>query len=186
DEPARVGLPLWRAESRQGRDEDDAVDRFHARREPLALRRRLDHAETVAEPGPSPRAASTNVPVPYVALASPGAKHPCPKRAACWSPATPAIGTRAPRSTASPITPDEPTTSGSTARSTPNRPSSSSSQAPAARSRSIVREAFVTSVTCAPPAVSFQTSQESIVPNASSRAGSSVRARIHSSFVAEK
>src|SRR6188472_1660441 len=91
-------------------------------------------------PASSPRATRTNVPVPYVALASPGVKHPCPKSAACWSPAIPAIGTRAPRSVASPITAEERTTSGSTARSTPNSSSSSSSQAPAARSRSIVRD----------------------------------------------
>jgi hypothetical protein len=50
DQPARVGPPLRRAEPRQCRDEGDAVGRFHARREPLALRGRLDHAETVAEP----------------------------------------------------------------------------------------------------------------------------------------
>ena len=57
---------------------------------------------------------------------------------------------------------------------------------PVSRSRSIVRDAFVTSVTCAVPPVSFQASHESIVPKASSRCGSAVRPRIHSSFVAEK
>ena len=51
---------------------------------------------------------------------------------------------------------------------------------------SIVRDAFVTSVTCAAPPVSFQTSQESTVPKARLAAAASVRARIHSSFVAEK
>ena len=32
-------------------------------------------------------------PVPYVFLTEPGVVHICPKRAACWSPAMPAIGT---------------------------------------------------------------------------------------------
>ena len=53
-------------------------------------------------------------------------------------------------------------------------------------SNSIVRAAFVTSVTWRPPPVSFHTSQLSTVPNASSVAGCSVRASSHSSFVAEK
>ena len=50
----------------------------------------------------------------------------------------------------------------------------------------MVREAFVTSVTCAAPPVSFQTSQLSTVPKASRSVETSVRARSHSSFVAEK
>ena len=124
--------------------------------------------------------------MPYVAFASPGAKQPWPKRAACWSPAIPATGSVTPRNDASAATPDEATTSGSTARSTPNSASSSSSQSPVARSSSIVRDAFVTSVTCAAPPVSFHTSHASIVPKASSDCGCSTRARIHSSFVAEK
>ena len=33
-----------------------------------------------------------NAPVPYVFLAIPASKQPWPKSAACWSPATPAIG----------------------------------------------------------------------------------------------
>ena len=53
-----------------------------------------------------------------------------------------------PSSSASPITSDEPTTRGSSERSTPKSASSSSSQAPRSRSSSIVREALVTSVTC--------------------------------------
>ena len=60
------------------------------------------------------------MPVPYVAFASPGAKQPWPKSAACWSPAIPATGSVTPRNDASAATPDEATTSGSTARSTPN------------------------------------------------------------------
>ena len=47
--------------------------------------------------------------------------------------------------------PDDGTTSGSTARSTPNSVRSSSSHEPESRSRSIVRDAFVRSVTCAAP-----------------------------------
>jgi hypothetical protein len=34
-------------------------------------------------------------PVPYVFFVSPGDTHICPKSAACWSPAIPAIGTSA-------------------------------------------------------------------------------------------
>ena len=130
DEPARVGLPVRRAEPRQCRDEDDAVGRVDLAREPSLSAADVDHAETVAEPlhrgaadehralervlrraaggplrpssaGPPPgcprarrRSTSTKLPVPYVAFASPGAKQPCPKSAACWSPAIPAIGTR--------------------------------------------------------------------------------------------
>ena len=54
-----------------------------------------------AGPRRSPRLTSTNVPVPYVAFASPGAKQPWPKRAACWSPAIPATGSVTPRNDAS-------------------------------------------------------------------------------------
>ena len=122
----------------------------------------------------SPRLTRTNVPVPYVAFASPGAKQPWPKRAACWSPAIPATGSVTPRNDASAACPDEATTSGSTARSTPNRARSSSSQSPVARSSSIVRDAFVTSVTCVAPPVSFHTSHASIVPKASSDCGCSL------------
>ena len=53
-------------------------------------------------------------------------------------------------------------------RSTRKSERSSSSQSSRSRSKSSVRDAFVTSVTCAAPPVSFQTSQESIVPNARS------------------
>ena len=41
------------------------------------------------------------MPVPYVAFASPGAKQPWPKSAACWSPAIPATGSVTPRNDAS-------------------------------------------------------------------------------------
>src|SRR5438270_888630 len=51
--------------------------------------------------GESPTCARTKLPVPYVTLASPGPKQPWPTRAACWSPATPETGSRAPPSSAS-------------------------------------------------------------------------------------
>ena len=126
------------------------------------------------------------MPVPYVAFTSPGAKQPWPNRAACWSPAMPASGTAAPSSSASATTPADGTTAGRIDRSTPKSSSSSSSQLPVSMSNSIVRDAFVTSVRWASPPVSFQASQESTVPKASCSCGSVVRARIHSSFVAEK
>ena len=62
----------------------------------------------------------------------------------------------------------------------------SSSHAPLARSRSIVREALVTSVACAAPPVRFQAIQESTVPKARRSWEMSTRSRIHSSFEAEK
>src|SRR5574344_1203614 len=39
---------------------------------------------------------SIKQPVPYVVLTSPRLKHPCPKRAACWSPMHDAMGTSNP------------------------------------------------------------------------------------------
>ena len=56
---------------------------------------------------------------------------------------------------------------------------------------SIVRDALLTSVTCVAPPVSFQTSQVSTVPNASSPASARARApgtlsRIHATLVPEK
>ena len=67
----------------------------------------------------------------------------------------------------------------------PKSSSSSSSQPSVASETSSVRDAFVSSVTWTRPPVSFQTSHESTVPNAS---GSSVSTcwSSHSSFVAEK
>ena len=73
---------------------------------------------------------------------------------------------------------------GSSARSTAKRSSSSSSQSSVSSDASIVRDAFVASVTCTSPPVSFQTSQVSTVPNASPARPCSRRS--HSSFVAEK
>ena len=56
---------------------------------------------------------------------------------------------------------------------------------------SIVRDALLTSVTCVPPLVSFHTSQESTVPNASRPASARSRApatlsRIQAILVPEK
>ena len=74
--------------------------------------------------------------------------------------------------------------SGSSDRSTPKSASSSSSQSSVSSRSSIVRDALVKSVACTRPSVSFQTSHESTVPNASP---SGLRSRrSHSSFVAEK
>ncbi len=74
---------------------------------------------------------------------------------------------------------------GSSARSTPKSPSSSSSHSSVRRFARSVREAFVASVTCTSPPVSFQTSQLSTVPNANPSPGPCSRSS-HSSFVAEK
>src|SRR5215470_16561629 len=69
--------------------------------------------------------------------------HACPKSAACWSPAIPAIGIAASRRLASvsATTPLDGRTSGSTALGTRKSASSSSSHAPRAISKSSVREA---------------------------------------------
>ncbi len=131
-----------------------------------------------------PLCTSTKLPVPYVTLPAPIARHPCPYRAACWSPASPRIGNRTPRISATPNSATESTISGSNSRSTPNSASSSSSQSSVASEQSSVREAFVRSVRWAAPDVSRQTSHESTVPNASPLCGRSRSS--HSSFVAEK
>src|SRR5258707_244961 len=44
----------------------------------------------------SPVLSSRKQPVPYVDFAMPGMKQACPMRAACWSPAMPAIGSARP------------------------------------------------------------------------------------------
>ena len=84
----------------------------------------------------------------------------------------PAIGSVTPSSSASPTTSEERTSRGSSTGSTPNSSSSSAAQSRVSRSRSIVRDAFVRSVACTRPPVSFQTSHESTVPKASSPRGS--------------
>src|SRR4029450_10116790 len=58
--------------------------------------------------GAAPGLSSMKHPVPYVFFAAPGVRHACPNSAACWSPATPAIGTprgSQPRSVVSPSSP---------------------------------------------------------------------------------
>ena len=121
----------------------------------------------------------------------PGSKQPCPNSAACWSPAIPAIGIEVPSSCACATTAQESTTVGRQAGGTPNMSSISASHWPVCRSSSSVRLALETSVRCAAPPVSFQISQLSTVPNASSPACARVRApgtfsRSHASLVAEK
>src|SRR5688500_15481632 len=56
-------------------------------RQPTVVSRRFFESTTLP-----PVFCSMKHPVPYVFLVSPLAKHVCPKSAACWSPATPAIG----------------------------------------------------------------------------------------------
>ena len=71
-----------------------------------------------------PVLASTNDPVPYVHLASPGEKHAWPNSAACWSPAMPAIGRSRPTNAAGSVRADHPgdgTTSGSARGGTPQQ-----------------------------------------------------------------
>ena len=123
--------------------------------------------------------------MPCVTLAWPRRKQACPTRAACWSPAMPAIGTLAPSSSASPAMPADGTMRGSTSAGTPNRSSSSASQRRPARPQSRVREALVASIACTSPRVRCQISHESTVPKASPAASPCSR-RIQRSLVAEK
>ncbi len=130
-------------------------------------------------------------PVPYVFLAMPGLVHACPKSAACWSPAMPAIGMDASSSVVWPYTSLDERTCGSIERGTLRILSSSSSQSPLRMSNSIVRDALVASVTWTLPPVRFHTSHASTVPNASSPAFAFARApftlsRIHWTLVPEK
>src|SRR3989454_8457230 len=105
----------------------------------------------------------------------------------------PAIGTARPpaNSVVSPYTSLDDPTAGNTERGTPNNLSSSVSQSPVRRLKSIVRDALLGSVTCTRPPVKFHTSHESTVPNASLSAlalppAPGTLRRIHSSFVPEK
>src|SRR5665213_2108183 len=82
-------------------------------------------------------------------------------------------------------------TSGSSARGTSKTASSSSLQHSRWMSKSIVRDAFVMSVTCRAPPVRFQMSHVSTVPNAISPASARARkpstlSSSHAIFVAEK
>ncbi len=150
-------------------DEDGALGRELRRRPGRHGGGRLQQPLRRRSPRARPTFASTKVPVPYVAFTSPGAKQPWPNRAACWSPAMPASGTAAPSSSASATTPAEGTTAGRIDRGRPRRARAARRPScPVSMSSSIVRDAFVTSVRWASPPVSFQASQESTVPKASS------------------
>ena len=85
--------------------------------------------------------------MPYVHFASPGAKQACPTSAACWSPSAPATGTPGSTVTHVPNTSAFGTISGSIRAGTSSVFSSGSAHSRARRSISIVRLAFVTSVT---------------------------------------
>ena len=88
-----------------------------------------------------------------------------------------------------PNTPLDGLTCGRSEAGTPNSRQSDSSHRPRPMSNSNVREAFVGSVACAAPPVSFQRSQLSTVPKASRPRRAAVFApwrSIHSSFVALK
>ena len=93
-----------------------------------------------------------------------------------------------------PYRPMDGTMRGSIGRGTPKNSRSSSSQSSVRRSIIIVRLAFVTSVTCTPPAVPpvrFHSSQVSIVPKIASPRTASARSRplfssSHCSFPPEK
>ena len=83
--------------------------------------------------------------------------------------------------------PLEGTTEGSTSRGTPSSSHSSGDQLPRRMSKSIVRLAFVASVACTTPPVSFQISQVSMVPTATSGPGCTPPSvNSHSSLVPEK
>jgi len=88
----------------------------------------------------------------------PGLKHACPMVAACWSPATPRIGIAAPKMSAwvVPKSSAQSLTSGSMARGTRSRSSSSSSHALVSILYIRVRQAWVASVACTLPPVSRQ------------------------------
>mmetsp|Transcript_544 Transcript_544/g.1208 ORF Transcript_544/g.1208 Transcript_544/m.1208 type:complete len:347 (+) Transcript_544:148-1188(+) len=107
-------------------------------------------------------------PVPYVFFASPGL-HRWPSVAACWSPRHPAMGTpaSAPARTV-PYTSALLTMRGSRLGGMRRLCTVGSCQARVFRSMRSVREAFVTSITCAPPwapPVSMYMSHVSTVPN---------------------
>ena len=80
--------------------------------------------------GAAPVFRSRKQPVPYVFFARPGRSQACPKRAACWSPAMPAIGTWAPSRDVVATTPEDGTMRGRTSRGTSRSRRSSSSHAP--------------------------------------------------------
>ena len=116
----------------------------------------MDRSPAAERTTAGPVLASTNDPVPYVHLVSPGLKQAWPNSAACWSPAMPATGRSRPRNAPGSVratTPVEGTTSGSARCGTCSSSHSSPDHRPAPISNSRVREAFDASVTCRAPAV---------------------------------
>ena len=105
----------------------------------------------------------------------------------------PAIGISRPKTDGAhmPTTPEDGTTFGSASRGTPSTSSIFSSQSSFWMSKSIVRDAFETSVTKLLPSVSEKISHASTVPRRSRPCRASSRARgtlsrIHFIFVPEK
>ena len=143
--------------------------------------------------GFSPLFISRKHPVPYVFFTDPGSTHICPNRAACWSPAIPAMGTLCAKIVVlvAPYTSLDDFTAGIIEAGISNSSSSSSSHCRVWMLKSIVRDALLTSVTCTSPRVSRQISHVSTVPNISlpfsarSRAPATL-SRIHFIFVALK
>ena len=104
----------------------------------------------------SPVWTSRNAPVPYVHFASPASRQPWPKSAACWSPATPVIGTPAGKGPTRAVVPNRPEEA-SDLRQDPARHAEEREQSVAAsrrrrRSYRSVREALVGSVAWTAPA----------------------------------
>ncbi|MNS78897.1 hypothetical protein D3C72_1125310 [compost metagenome] len=123
----------------------------------------------------------------------PGVKQAWPKVAACWSPATPAIGIEPPSHSgrASPTTALLGAMRGNTLRGIFNSARISSFQSCVCRSNNIVRDALLQSVLCTAPPVNCQISQVSTVPKASSPRSAIWRApgtwsSSHASLVPEK
>ncbi|MCY1550365.1 hypothetical protein D9M68_866170 [compost metagenome] len=123
----------------------------------------------------------------------PAVKQAWPKRALCWSPATPPISSGAPSHSVfiSPKCALDGRASGIRLFGMSSRASSSSSHSRLCTLNSMVRDALLTSVTCRSPPVSCQINQLSTVPKASSPRSACARApgtlsRIHLSLVPEK
>src|SRR5258708_17665523 len=98
---------------------------------------------------------STKEPVPYVFFAMPAVVQACPNRAACWSPAMPAIGAAMPPNVAGSVVempPDESTTRGGFGGVTPQRLSLSLLPSPLLLSHNRGRDAVYAVVTWARPA----------------------------------
>ena len=116
----------------------------------------------------------TDEPVPYVAFAWPASVQPWPKRAACESANTAAIGVPS-ASIGTPFVLPKPrsdaTAVGSAVPGTPKTSSSSLLHWSSAMSYNRVREALPASQRCSMPPVSRQMSHESTVPRRTSSIG---------------